>query len=95
MGARVDAHEFRKLSERRSKMDEMLEIVRCKSCRKDEYQGCIHWRDGLQYCRRCIYEIWSKESDYVWRPKPNDYVFPLYSDGKDYTASPNKKYENP
>lgn len=64
--------------------DEMKNVVKgYRGCGHKEYYGMIHWRDGLQYCRQCIYEIWMKESN--WKPNPKeDFVFPYYEDGKNY-----------
>lgn len=58
-----------------------------KGCGHKDYYGCFVMRDGLNYCRQCIYEIWQKESNYQgWKPEQNkDFVFPLYSDGIDYS----------
>lgn len=73
-------------------------VVNYKGCGHMEYYGMIHWRDGLQYCRQCIYEIWQKESNYQgWKPDPEkDFVFPLYEDGIDYSkgAEQNDNIEN-
>lgn len=60
-----------------------VEVVVCPNCKHEEYWGMMHWRDGRQYCRHCIYRIWQKDSK--WEPTINDYVFPLYQDGVDYT----------
>ena len=63
--------------------DEMKDVVKdYRGCGHIEYYGMIHWRDGLQYCRRCIYNIWQNESK--WKPGEDDYVFPLYEDGINY-----------
>jgi len=66
-------------------MDEMFEIVECPDCKKPEYYGMIHWKDGKQHCRKCIYEIWAKESKYKWERSKSDYIFPFYDDGIDHT----------
>lgn len=67
--------------------DEMKSVVKnYRGCGHPEYYGMIHWHDGLQFCRQCIYEIWQKESNYEgWKPNPKeDFVFPYYSDGINY-----------
>ena len=68
---------------KRHKNDMMKDIVIC-GCNHKEYYGHVVMRDGINYCRNCIYEIWSKESG--WRPDHSkDYIFPIYEDGKDYS----------
>ena len=70
--------------------DEMKDVVKdYRGCGHIEYYGMIHWRDGLQYCRRCIYDIWQKESK--WKPGEDDYVFPLYEDGINYYEGGDKE----
>lgn len=70
--------------------DEMKDVVKdYKGCGHIEYYGMIHWRDGLQYCRRCIYNIWQNESK--WKPGEDDYVFPLYEDGINYYEGGDKE----
>lgn len=69
----------------KSTKDIMLNIYECFECHKPEYYGMFHWHDGHEYCRNCIYRIWSEESNFNWTPKEGDLVFPLYSDGIDYT----------
>jgi hypothetical protein len=64
---------------------EMLKIVECPQCHRNEYYGMIHMRNGKSMCRRCIYGVWEKESGYSWEPSTHDHVFPLYEDGVDYT----------
>jgi len=64
-------------------MDEMLEIVICRDCKQPEYYGMMHWLSGHTVCRKCIYEIWKKQSNYKWKPSATDYVFPLYEDRLD------------
>lgn len=71
-------------------MDEMKEVVRCPQCGREEYYGMIPWHNGKQMCRRCIYDVWEKESNHVWTPGKDDYIFPKYSNGVDYT---NEKQE--
>ncbi|MBQ2639293.1 MAG: hypothetical protein IJF92_00805 [Bacilli bacterium] len=39
-----------------------LKIVFCKNCDEPEYWGCMFWRNGKQYCRKCIYKIWDEEN---------------------------------
>lgn len=63
--------------------DEMKKIVKCPICGKLEYYGMLHWRNGKEMCRECIYDLW--ESEGPWRRTPSDEVFPIYEDGKDYT----------
>lgn len=65
--------------------DRMKEVVKnYRGCGHKEYYGMIHWRDGLQYCRQCIYSIWMNETN--WMPDPKeDFVFPYYEDGVDYS----------
>lgn len=68
--------------------DIMKSIVKgYKGCGHEEYYGMIVCRDGLQFCRQCIYEIWQKESNYQgWKPdNKKDFVFPYYQDGIDYS----------
>ena len=74
-----------------NKDDEMLNIVTCRECKKPEYYGMMHWLSGHTLCRRCIYELWSKQSDYKWTPSNTDYTFPLYSDGVDYSKKGGKR----
>lgn len=64
---------------------DMKEVIICK-CGCKEYYGMSVMRDGITYCRKCIYEIWQKETNYTgWKPGKEDYTFPYYEDGKDYT----------
>jgi len=63
----------------------MKEVVICRECGKEEYYGMMIWYNGRTYCRACTYERWKKNSNYNWQPGSNDYVFPLYEDGIDYT----------
>lgn len=67
--------------------DNMKDVVKnYRGCGHKEYYGMIHWRDGRQYCRKCIYNIWQQDSNYTgWKPGKEDYVFPYYEDGIDYT----------
>lgn len=63
--------------------DMMKDVVKnYRGCGHTEYYGMLVWRDGLQYCRNCIYDIWAKESK--WKPTEKDLRFPLYEDGVDY-----------
>lgn len=57
-------------------MDEMDEIVTCPQCSRPEYFGDIHWNNGRQYCRVCIYNLWRELSKYTWSPGPDEKVFP-------------------
>lgn len=63
-------------------------VVKCRRCGEREYRGCLHWRDGVMMCRKCIYEVWQNETKkrclQPWKPSDKDYVFPLYLDGKNY-----------
>lgn len=61
--------------------DEMKDLV-LAPCGHKEYYGMVYWHNGKRFCRKCIYEIWKKESK--WKPSPTDYVFPLYDDGVNY-----------
>lgn len=71
-------------------IDEMKDVVKdYRGCGHIEYYGMIHCRDGLQYCRRCIYNIWQNESK--WKPGEDDYVFPLYEDGINYYEGGDKE----
>nr|DAF72143.1 MAG TPA: TFIIB-TERMINAL DOMAIN, TFIIB, TRANSCRIPTION INITIATION [Caudoviricetes sp.] len=63
--------------------DIMKKVIVCPKCGKQEYYGMLHWRDGKEMCRKCIYDVW--ESEGPWRRTPSDEVFPIYEDGKDYT----------
>lgn len=66
--------------------DNMKDVVKnYRGCGHKEYYGMIHWRDGLQYCRKCIHEIWVRENPNGWKPGPDEKYFPLYEDGIDYT----------
>lgn len=42
--------------------DMMHDIYKCPNCHRPEYYGMMVWRSGHQYCRVCIYQIWSDES---------------------------------
>jgi hypothetical protein len=64
-------------------INEMHEVIICPECKKQEYYGMMRWRDGRTYCRRCIYEMWARESDYRWDAS-KEYAFPLYDDGLNY-----------
>lgn len=69
----------------RNKNDMMKDVViNYRGCGHHEYYGCLVWRDGLQYCRRCIHQIWVKENPNGWKPGPDEKYFPLYSDGVNY-----------
>jgi len=52
------------------------DIVKCPNCRGEEYWGEIRWRDGHQYCRKCIYEIWIKDTNGKWQHSEQDKIFP-------------------
>lgn len=41
--------------------DPMLDIYKFPECDRPEYYGMLHWHDGHQYCRNCIYHFWEKE----------------------------------
>lgn len=42
--------------------DMMKSVVRMnKGCGHMDYYGCMVMRDGINYCRQCIYEIWERE----------------------------------
>lgn len=72
--------------EKREDIDpDMIEVVRCKQCGQGEYYGSIHWLNGKTMCRKCIYELW-QEMNGRWKPGKKDYVFPVYSDGVNYTS---------
>jgi len=43
--------------------NEMDLIVKCPACGGDETYGNIHWRNGRQYCRRCIADIWREDEN--------------------------------
>lgn len=75
------------IQEKRHKNNWMLDIYKCPFCDNREYFGMIHWRDGHQYCRNCIYSIWENESK--WKRDNTDYVFPNYSDGVNYYEKEN------
>lgn len=67
--------------------DLMKSVVKnYKGCGHREYYGMLVMRDGLNYCRQCIYEIWQKEQNYQgWEPDySKDFVFPYYEDGVIY-----------
>ena len=44
------------------KHDFLKDIVECPICRSKEYYGFSVMRDGLNHCRKCIYNVWEKES---------------------------------
>lgn len=71
--------------------DEMKRIVKCPQCGQEEYYGMIHWRDGEQMCRKCIYTLW--ETKGPWRRTPSDMTFPIHEDGRDYTQTTTEKRE--
>lgn len=78
------------------KKDFMKSIVKgYRGCGHEEYYGMIYNKNGLQFCRQCIYEIWQKESNYEgWKPDPNrDFVFPIYEDGINYSIRENEYKE--
>jgi hypothetical protein len=60
------------------------EIVQCQHCKRPEYYGSMVWGSGKTYCRRCIYEIWKKDSNYTWEPGPKEFTFPYAEDGIDH-----------
>lgn len=37
--------------------NDMNEVITC-SCGEKEFNGLMYWRDGKQYCRRCMHKIW-------------------------------------
>lgn len=53
-------------------------IVKCP-CGEDEYYGEMIWKDGIQWCRKCTYKRWQKETNYKWNPGKNDKVFPEHN----------------
>ena len=65
--------------------NDMFEVLQCPSCRRKEYYGGMTWIDGKEVCRQCAYDNWQKKSDFKWNPKIDDFVFPKYLDGEDYT----------
>jgi len=64
--------------------DEMKTICTCPVCKKEEYYGMLHWKDGQLYCRHCIQELWNKEAQTFGKKQFENY-YPLYEDGKDYS----------
>lgn len=65
--------------------DMMKTVVQMNNgCGHTDYYGCFVMRNGINFCRKCIYEMWKRETNYKWQPQANDYIFPLYSDGIDY-----------
>lgn len=69
----------------KNKNDMMKDVViNYRGCGHKEYYGMLVWRDGLQYCRRCIHQIWVKENPNGWKPGPDEKYFPLYEDGVNY-----------
>lgn len=64
-----------------------LEIVTCRDCKNEEHYGMMTWFNGHTVCRKCTYRRWREESG--WEPGPKDYIFPVYSDGIDYTKRSN------
>ena len=67
-------------------LPEMLRVVTCMCCGHEEYYGMMHWHNGVQMCRRCIYKVWQVQPGNTWHPGPKDYVFPLYEDGVSYLS---------
>ena len=59
-------------------------VIDYKGCGHPEYYGMLTWKDGSEYCRRCIHQIWMKENPRGWKPSPDELYFPLYSDGINY-----------
>lgn len=79
----------------RNKNDMMKDVViNYRGCGHKEYYGMLVWRDGLQYCRRCIHQIWVKENPNGWKPGPDEKYFPLYEDGVNYYEKDLKEKEN-
>ena len=49
-------------------------IVQCTNCKCNEYYDYMHWLNGKQYCRACIYNIWEQESN--WKHTSKNKVYP-------------------
>lgn len=47
---------------KKHKYDMMKDIVKCPQCGGNEYYGHLVMRDGRNYCRKCIYDLWTTES---------------------------------
>ena len=62
--------------------DELADL-QAEDAEAKKEERMLHWRDGKEMCRKCIYDVW--ESEGPWRRTPSDEVFPIYEDGKDYT----------
>ena len=43
------------------KKDFLKNIVKCPQCEKPEYYGHLTMRNGANYCRNCIYDLWERE----------------------------------
>ena len=69
-------------------IDEMREVVKCKTCGRLEYFGALTWYMGTTHCRHCTHAHWQENGN--WHPGTSDYVFPLYTDGVDYTKKEEK-----
>ena len=79
----------------KNKNDMMKDVViNYRGCGHHEYYGMLVWRDGLQYCRRCIHQIWVKENPNGWKPGPDEKYFPLYEDGINYYEQDLKEGED-
>ena len=76
-----------------NEFDEMKRVVKC-GCGSFEYYGMMHWRDGHQYCRRCIESIWNKDRAQANLPHMTafEHYFPYYSDGRNYTIGSGVKH---
>ena len=67
-------------------------VINYRGCGHKEYYGMLVWRDGLQFCRRCIHKIWVDENPNGWKPGPDEKYFPLYEDGKNYYEEDYNEY---
>lgn len=49
-------------------MDEMMEIIICKYCKRPEYYGQTRWGSGKQMCRCCYREDYENKTGrpYQW-----------------------------
>lgn len=71
-------------------MPNMKKVIECPKCGRLEYYGMLHWRNGKELCRHCMYDMWESESQWQ-RNVEEDFTFPLYGDGVDYTQMQRNK----
>lgn len=57
--------------------DLMTKVEICHECGRNEYYGHLHWVNGHEICRKCVYERW-KEINPDWEPNEDDKTYPSY-----------------